>query len=345
MKMLTLIGPMLSKRRGDKPSGRPVAFMDLLSHLDRLCIDYEAVDANRFNHVPVFGRPLSAAWVMSRASRYASQGHVSFHGAGPGIAAIGGRLIKASARSGATVSLRVFGGRFDTYFKGASLTEQRRVRHVFSRASAVFLETKYQVNFFQGMASNVFWFPNSRNAGSISVDPCRPYQRRFVFIGQLRPEKGILEFIEVAERLGTGYTFDAYGPLMNGITEMSFARSTATYRGILGPEQVPSALAQYDALVLPTAYEGEGYPGVIIEALSVGVPTIGSSQGGIPEIIVDGECGLVVVPRSTQSLLEAINRFERLNLSEMRDQAHSRFKLFDSREQYGMFLEKCGIFG
>ncbi|MFQ5772319.1 MAG: glycosyltransferase, partial [bacterium] len=69
---------------------------------------------------------------------------------------------------------------------------------------------------------------------------------------------------------------------------------------------VYQTLAQYDVLILPTFWKGEGYPGVIIEAFMVNLPVIATSLKGIKEIVQDGKTGLLVEPRSIESLKNAI---------------------------------------
>jgi len=60
-----------------------------------------------------------------------------------------------------------------------------------------------------------------------------------------------------------------------------------------------------DVLVLPTIEETFGL--VLIEAMSVGVPVIGSNRGGVPEIIEDKETGLLFESCDDQRLFEALN--------------------------------------
>jgi glycosyltransferase involved in cell wall biosynthesis len=52
----------------------------------------------------------------------------------------------------------------------------------------------------------------------------------------------------------------------------------------------------------------EGLGVVLLEAMSYGVPVIGSAVGGIPDIIVDGETGLLVPPHDSAALAGALER-------------------------------------
>jgi glycosyltransferase involved in cell wall biosynthesis len=62
-----------------------------------------------------------------------------------------------------------------------------------------------------------------------------------------------------------------------------------------------------DASVLPSAWEN--FPHTVVEALAVGCPVIATSVGGVPEVVLDGENGLLVPPGDAQALAGAIRRF------------------------------------
>jgi glycosyltransferase involved in cell wall biosynthesis len=46
----------------------------------------------------------------------------------------------------------------------------------------------------------------------------------------------------------------------------------------------------------------------ILEAMAAGLPVVASAVGGIPEIVVDGETGLIVPPRDPDALAAALRR-------------------------------------
>ena len=342
MPKLTLIGPVFIPSRGDKPGGRSVLFMNLLSELDRIGTPYEVVDSNPYNYIPKVGRSLSALWVMASARRLATAENVSFHGAGPGIAEIGSRLLRYTQQNDTRLSVRVFGGVFKKHYNAARPSEKQRIEHVLRNVHAAFFETQEQVEFFKSLNPNTYWFPNNRATPSPGVGRSGDYARRFVFVGHVRPEKGVREVIELGQRLGPSYQIDIFGPMMNGVTSRDFDGKQAKYRGVLSPDNVATTLADYDALLLPTDLY-EGYPGVIIEALSVGVPSIASRHGGIPEIFVDGESGFLITARSVDDLMLAVYRLERQDLHAVREQCLHRFQLFDSAEQTKLFLQRLGV--
>lgn len=63
-------------------------------------------------------------------------------------------------------------------------------------------------------------------------------------------------------------------------------------------------LPAFDAFVLPSVKEG--FPWVVLEAMAAKVPVIATNVGAVPEIITDGENGLLVKPRHTEALASKI---------------------------------------
>lgn len=69
---------------------------------------------------------------------------------------------------------------------------------------------------------------------------------------------------------------------------------------------VPALLADLDVFVLPSLWEGFGL--VLLEAMAAGRPVVASAVGAIPEIVRDGETGLLVPPGDSAALARAVVR-------------------------------------
>jgi glycosyltransferase involved in cell wall biosynthesis len=75
-------------------------------------------------------------------------------------------------------------------------------------------------------------------------------------------------------------------------------------------DAVPEWLALMDAFVL-ASYANEGVPQALLQALAMGKPTVATRTGGIPEVIVQEETGLLVPPRDSRALAQAMSRLAR----------------------------------
>jgi glycosyltransferase involved in cell wall biosynthesis len=128
-----------------------------------------------------------------------------------------------------------------------------------------------------------------------------PRGERFAvgYVGRLLPAKGIDILIEALARLPetAALTLVGRGPERGALAALAARRGVAArvdFRDAVPSERVAEELGRFHALVLPsrtTRGWKEQFGRVIVEAMSVGVPVIGSSSGAIPEVI--GDAGLV----------------------------------------------------
>lgn len=61
----------------------------------------------------------------------------------------------------------------------------------------------------------------------------------------------------------------------------------------------------------------EGYPGIVIEAYSVGVPVVATNVGGVPEILEEGVTGFMIESKRVSALENAIKNIDEKNHLEM----------------------------
>ncbi len=125
-------------------------------------------------------------------------------------------------------------------------------------------------------------------------------------LGRLEPVKGFNHFIEMARQLHEKDPSLKFMIAGDGAqAEQLKASASDLPIAFLGRRNdVPELMAAFDVLVVPSINEGMGR--VILEAGAAGVPIVASRVGGIPDIVDDGETGLLVAPRAPDELACAV---------------------------------------
>jgi len=126
----------------------------------------------------------------------------------------------------------------------------------------------------------------------------------------LRKKKGHVEVIEAAGRVlerfpDVHFIFAGNGPQMENLRRRIAERGLDSHFHLLGLRRdVPNILKSLDVFVLPTYQEALGT--AFIEAGATGCPVIGTAVDGVPEVIVDGETGILVPPRDSAAVAQAL---------------------------------------
>lgn len=140
------------------------------------------------------------------------------------------------------------------------------------------------------------------------VEPAALEPGTFVFVGRLTHQKALpvlLEAIGAVE--GAKLELVGTGADRNALEETVVARGLADrvrFVGSLPRDQVLAHLAGARAAVLSSAWEN--LPHAVVEALSVGTPVVSTAVGGVPEVVRDGENGLLVPPNNPAALADAL---------------------------------------
>lgn len=138
-----------------------------------------------------------------------------------------------------------------------------------------------------------------------------PYH--FVFLSRVHPAKGISDIIAACKELNSQgnqekYNVSLYGPIEKGY-EAAFEEEVNScpnvqYKGFLNlmkPEGYDE-LSQYDVMLFPTYWDGEGFPGIAIDAYIAGLPIIASDWNMNKEVVLDGKTGFIVPVKDSKSL-------------------------------------------
>ena len=124
-------------------------------------------------------------------------------------------------------------------------------------------------------------------------EPAEPPE--VLYVGRLSPEKGILELVQATQ--GIKLTVAGDGPLR------------AQVPGALGfvpHHELPPLYERAAVVAVPSHREGFGV--ACAEAMAAGRPVVASAVGGLLDLVVDGETGLLVPPHNVGALRAALER-------------------------------------
>lgn len=162
----------------------------------------------------------------------------------------------------------------------------------------------------------------------LAVDPDawgpheRPAERpdagaRLLTVARLTEKKGVeyalRALARVAERFpGAGYDVVGDGPLRGELEALARSLGVAgrvRFHGARTEEFVRDMMRAADLFLLPsvTAADGdeEGTPTVLLEAACCGLPVVATRHAGIPEVVREGESGILVPERDLEALADA----------------------------------------
>ena len=162
-----------------------------------------------------------------------------------------------------------------------------------------------------------------------------------VFAGVLIPRKGahhlLNAFAQLEEPraqlhlLGKAENADYAASLRRQAAELGIEARTH-FHGAVSQAELARHFGAARVMVLPSLSEGLGR--VVIEAMLLGTPVIGSRVGGIPDIIQHGETGLLVAPGDEAGLAAALSQIYQLDVKAMGERARAFASEYASPEKH-----------
>jgi glycogen(starch) synthase len=124
-------------------------------------------------------------------------------------------------------------------------------------------------------------------------EPAEPPE--VLFVGRLSPEKGILDLVQAVN--GTTLVVAGDGPLRSRVPNAL---------GFVPHDELGPLYERAAVVAVPSHREGFGV--ACAEAMAHGRPVVASAVGGLLDLVVDGETGLLVPPRDVPALRAALER-------------------------------------
>jgi glycosyltransferase involved in cell wall biosynthesis len=221
--------------------------------------------------------------------------------------------------AGLPVVLHLHGGGYDALIHHAQLPVRRLARAILGHAHRVIVLGDSLREMLHGVVdpARITVVPNGVPESDTDVAGVRTAdgRMRVLFLGNLIPGKGYADLLESVQRL-LDDDVDVDVTFAGGVVD------TAVHAGVLaavryGADRIrftgsvdaharARLLGNSDVLVLPTRYEHEAHPLVILEAMAAGLPVVSTRHAAIAETVIDGTTGLLVEKRDVDGLTAAL---------------------------------------
>ncbi len=149
---------------------------------------------------------------------------------------------------------------------------------------------------------------------SITPPPAPPVKLCFIKVHRRKygPDLLLRAFARALEKTPDLHlTMAGEGPMTDALKELATQLGVANqvdFIGYLPNSDIYPLLESHHIMVMPSVMESESFGVAVLEASACGRPVIASRIGGVPEVLLDGETGLLVPPGDVESLAEAIVR-------------------------------------
>lgn len=222
----------------------------------------------------------------------------------------------------------------------------RMARLAFRRADAVRVISSSTAERARHYAPDL---PQARFMTFSDTDVFRGTERRLpideaediVYAGVLIPRKGVHHLLNAFAQLdhpraqlhlvGGAENADYAKQLWQQAADLGIAERVC-FAGAVSQAQLARYFGAARVMVLPSLSEGLGR--VVVEAMLLGTPVIGSRVGGIPDLIIDGENGYLVEAGNEAELTAALRRVYEADVAAMGDKARGFAEDFFSPEKY-----------
>lgn len=180
--------------------------------------------------------------------------------------------------------------------------------HVVAPSSFI-VEKHREYGFFNGIPSTRLRY--GIEMGGVSPEE-KPFDDTFrvIYAGQLTEQKGVDLLVDAFNRFDhDDARLDVLGkgPARADLETMAHRDDRITFHGFVTGETLDGFYRRADVTVVPSRWY-DNSPMVIYESYAQSTPVVGADIGGIPELIEDGETGVVFDPGDVDALHDALRR-------------------------------------
>jgi len=153
----------------------------------------------------------------------------------------------------------------------------------------------------------VFYVPNAIDISSFPKEKDKKYEKQLIYAGRLSEEKGILDLLEISEKIPKDIDLIILGsgPEESKVKEIVKKFSNIHFLGYQSKKNTIKLIRGSDILIQPSLMEG-GTSSTLLEAMACKTPIITTSVDGNKETVIQMKTAYVVTPKHPLEILDAI---------------------------------------
>ncbi len=173
-------------------------------------------------------------------------------------------------------------------------------------ADAITVISKEAYDHYTKLGFKVTLVPNAIDISSLPQQKERRYEKQMIFAGRLSKEKGILDLLEMSEKLPADIhlLILGSGPEEEKVKETVKSRPNIHFLGYTQRDRTISLIRGSDILIQPSLVEA--ISSTLLEAMACKTPIIATNVGGNKELLENDISGVVIEPNSPQQILDGI---------------------------------------
>lgn len=278
-------------------------------------------DGVRFYFVPTHREAgkLGLIWQFAKgvAKIVSHAGHIDvahLHVAERGSFVRKGLLVKMLRRLGIPVILHHHGAEFEPWYHAQSPRMRRWIDSVLAGADLNIVLSRRLMPMITDKAPDAKVMALYNAVATYPENPYDPDRREVLLLGRLGERKGVYLLLQAIKNLDAELPEEIRFNLC-GDGEIDEVRARAAEMGIshrighigwTAGELKEQILSRTVVNVLPSY--NEGLPMTILETMARGIPNFSTRVASIPEVITDGETGLLMEPGDVAALTEGLRR-------------------------------------
>ncbi|HMS64856.1 MAG TPA: glycosyltransferase family 4 protein [Ignavibacteria bacterium] len=235
-------------------------------------------------------------------------------------------ILLSSYFSKAGIVIHLHEGNFfrKVFYYESGYFNKKFIEYSLSKVNTAIVYTEALKSNFEGFVKNIVAFPNGLKTETITdrniIKQRSSENIQINFMGNFFESKGVLEIIKAAAIVTEkrkDVTFNLAGTWLKNeektrlkaedLIKENQLGSVVKFRGILTGKEKNKFMEETDIFLFPTWYPYEGCPMVILDVMSFGKPVISTKDtGAIPEMVIDGETGILTEPKNVEQIAKAI---------------------------------------